>query len=213
MDPAGPVSPHGMTGDGPQADRGGRMDAMRSDALANRRDLVSAASGLLAEQGAGMSLRAVAQAAGVGVGTLYRHFPSRVDLLTAVLEDVVERLTAHLERFIEGDEPAAERWLRLSRALADEDLANLLAARDSLGPDEGPPPERMAEAERVIMALTDRAVDLARRGGLVADGVGGHDWFTGLLIVTRPPLPALEAYVSEQRDWLLRVYLRGLRPD
>ena len=38
------------------------MDGMRSDALANRRDLVSAASGLLAEQGAGMSLRAVAQA-------------------------------------------------------------------------------------------------------------------------------------------------------
>lgn len=186
---------------------------MRSDALANRRDLVSAASGLLAEQGAGMSLRAVAQAAGVGVGTLYRHFPSRVDLLTAVLEDVVERLTAHLEGFIEGDGPAAERWLRLTRALADEDLANLLATRDSLGPDEGPPPERMEEAERVIMALTDRAVDLARRDGLVAPGIRGLDYFTGLLIVTRAPLPALEVHLSGKRDWLVHVYLRGLRPD
>ena len=38
-----------------------------------------------------MSLRGVAQEAGVGVGTLYRHFPTRRDLLDAVLEDVVAR--------------------------------------------------------------------------------------------------------------------------
>lgn len=62
---------------------------MRADARANRQDLLAAAGRLIATQGAAMSLRGVAQEAGVGVGTLYRHFPTRRDLLDAVLEDVV----------------------------------------------------------------------------------------------------------------------------
>ncbi|MCT1815334.1 MULTISPECIES: TetR/AcrR family transcriptional regulator [Micrococcus] len=64
---------------------------MRADARANRQDLLAAAGRLIATQGAAMSLRGVAQEAGVGVGTLYRHFPTRRDLLDAVLEDVVAR--------------------------------------------------------------------------------------------------------------------------
>ncbi|MPZ04530.1 helix-turn-helix transcriptional regulator, partial [Micrococcus luteus] len=75
---------------------------MRADARANRQDLLAAAGRLIATQGAAMSLRGVAQEAGVGVGTLYRHFPTLRDLLDAVLEDVVARTGGILQAFLDG---------------------------------------------------------------------------------------------------------------
>lgn len=185
---------------------------MRSDARANRQDLVEAASRLLAEHGPGMSLRAVAQSAGVGVGTLYRHFPARRDLLAAVLEKVVARLESIFLEFLAGEAPIRGRWDRLARELAAEDLGSLLGARDALSPQDCPPEEVMDEAEARILALADRAVARAAEAGLVADGVTGADYFSGLLVVTRPPLPGLQAYLTVTQEWLVDVYLRGLRP-
>jgi len=164
---------------------------MRSDALANCRHLVAAASRLVAEQGPDASLRAVAQAAGVGVGTLYRHFPSRRALLTAVLERVVERLETLLRGFVEGTGPVAERWEALARGLAAEDLASLLAAQERMQEEDTPPAEAMGRAE---------------------DDVTGRAYMNGLIAVTRPPLPALESCRDDLEDWLLTVFLRGLRP-
>ncbi|GGU08186.1 TetR/AcrR family transcriptional regulator [Nocardioides albus] len=61
----------------------------RSDAVRNRDLLVSAAREILAEQGLDAPMSAVAKRAGVGQGTLYRHFPDRLTLATAVLEENV----------------------------------------------------------------------------------------------------------------------------
>jgi len=57
---------------------------MRADAQRNRQRLLEAAREVFDEQGAAASLDAVAKKAGVGVGTLYRHFPNRFDLVEAV---------------------------------------------------------------------------------------------------------------------------------
>lgn len=61
----------------------------RSDAVRNRDLLVSAAREVLAEQGLDAPMSAIAKRAGVGQGTLYRHFPDRLTLATAVLEENV----------------------------------------------------------------------------------------------------------------------------
>ncbi|MFI5626551.1 TetR family transcriptional regulator [Nocardioides sp. NPDC051685] len=61
----------------------------RSDAVRNRDLLVAAAREVLAEQGLDAPMSAVAKRAGVGQGTLYRHFPDRFTLATAVLEENV----------------------------------------------------------------------------------------------------------------------------
>lgn len=66
----------------------------RSDAQRNRARLLAAARELLAEQGVEVSLREVARRAGVGVGTLYRHFPTREELVDAVLEDAFDEFLA-----------------------------------------------------------------------------------------------------------------------
>lgn len=77
----------------------------RKDAQRNRARLIAAARDLLASKGVDVSVRDVARHAGVGVATLYRHFPAREDLVDAVLEDAFEELIALAESAL--DEPRA----------------------------------------------------------------------------------------------------------
>ena len=185
---------------------------MRADARANRQDLLAAAGRLIAIQGAAMSLRGVAQEAGVGVGTLYRHFPTRRDLLDAVLEDVVAGIGGILQAFLDGTGGAEARWRRLAEDLGAVNLASLAAARDDFDPADRPPEALIAEAERVILELADQVVAEARRAGLVGPDVTGADYLFGLLMVTRSPECELPGHGPGQRRWLLDTYLRGLRP-
>ena len=65
---------------------------MRADARRNRDKLLAAAGEVFADAGADASLEAVARRAGVGVGTLYRHFPNRDALVEAVYRNEVDQL-------------------------------------------------------------------------------------------------------------------------
>ncbi|MFD8597590.1 TetR/AcrR family transcriptional regulator [Kitasatospora sp. NPDC059646] len=67
--------------------------APRSDAQRNRRAVLAAAEEVFAAGGPGASLNEVARRAGVGPGTLYRHFPGRGPLLAALVADRIDRLT------------------------------------------------------------------------------------------------------------------------
>lgn len=58
----------------------------RSDALANRRRLIAAARDLFAERGPAVEMKEIAEAAGVGIGTIYRNFATKEDLLAAIVE-------------------------------------------------------------------------------------------------------------------------------
>jgi len=72
--------------------------AERVDVRRNRVRLLEATRRLFARQGVDVSVREIATEAGVGVATLYRHFPSRDGLVDAVLEDAFEELVAAGER-------------------------------------------------------------------------------------------------------------------
>jgi len=65
---------------------------MRADARRNREKLLAAATEVFAEAGTDASLEEVAKRAGVGIGTLYRHFPTRAALVEAAYRNEVERL-------------------------------------------------------------------------------------------------------------------------
>jgi AcrR family transcriptional regulator len=77
----------------------------RVDAKRNRERLVAAARELFASGGVEVSVREIARHAGVGVGTLYRHFPTREDLIDAVLEDAFEELIAVAEAALADADP------------------------------------------------------------------------------------------------------------
>jgi len=79
--------------------------AARSDVRRNRERLVAAARELFATAGLDVPAREVARNAGVGVGTLYRHFPTREDLVDAVLEDSFQQLIGIAEAALAEADP------------------------------------------------------------------------------------------------------------
>ena len=80
---------------------------MRADARKNYDLLIEVARDVFVEQGAEASLRDIARRAGVGMGTLYRHFPNRDSLLEALLRSRFAALTARAESLLLAADPAA----------------------------------------------------------------------------------------------------------
>jgi AcrR family transcriptional regulator len=118
----------------------------RRDARANRRRLLDAARAALAEHGPGVSVNEVARAAGVGVGTLYRKYPTKADLLLALLLEIHGELSAAIAEKTAGaaDSEAELRGLIEAHlevmgrigpidALLRREAAGLVAA---VGPEE-----------------------------------------------------------------------------
>ena len=141
----------------------------RADALRNYEKLIAAARDAFADAGSATSLEEIARRAGVGIGTLYRHFPTRQDLLEAVYVEEVERLCRSADDL--ADLPPWEAliawlhrfvgYLATKRALAEE----LLAYLDRDAPvfrgcrtaffEAGEPLLRRAQDAGVVRADTD----------------------------------------------------------
>ena len=87
----------------------------RADAQRNRMRLLETAKAAFAEKGSAASLDEIAKVAGVGAGTLYRHFPTRDALIEAVYRNETEQLVAAAARLVEARAPAAalREWLLL----------------------------------------------------------------------------------------------------
>jgi AcrR family transcriptional regulator len=87
----------------------------RADAERNRVRLLETAKAAFAEKGPGASLDEIARIAGVGAGTLYRHFPTRDALVAAVYRNETEQLVAAADRLAETHPPvtALREWLLL----------------------------------------------------------------------------------------------------
>ena len=88
------------------------MDNLRADARRNREGLLSVAGDAFRRDGVGASLDEIARAAGVGIGTLYRHFPTRNDLVAALVQVDLERV-AQLADELRADESSdvLARWI------------------------------------------------------------------------------------------------------
>lgn len=112
---------------------------MRADARRNYERIVTSAQEAFAEQGPDAPLEEIARRAGVGIGTLYRHFPSREVLVEAVYRSSIEQLSARAHSLLEthsGTE-ALEIWLReqVQWVMDNRSLATTLKA----GMDKGSP--------------------------------------------------------------------------
>jgi AcrR family transcriptional regulator len=86
--------------------------ALRSDAQRNRERLLEVAHAAFEEHGVDASLDDIARRAGVGIGTLYRHFPTRDSLIESLISTDIERLVTLAERFVADDVvDGLELWL------------------------------------------------------------------------------------------------------
>lgn len=116
---------------------------LRADAQRNRDKLLAAAAAQFASAGTDSSLEAVAKAAGVGVGTLYRHFPTKDALLAAVYRQEVEGLHAAATELLRANPPDEALALWLDRFVAyaatkrgmGEALRKLVTSSEGIGID------------------------------------------------------------------------------
>ncbi len=92
--------------------------ARRADAVRNRTTILKAAKQLVTEKGTAVAMGEIARAAGVAVGTLYRHFPNKADLLAAVVNEYVEALA--------DDAQSAWERVEAGRSDADRELLGFL---------------------------------------------------------------------------------------
>jgi len=148
---------------------------MRADARKNYDHLLAVAREVVTEQGADASLRDVARRAGVGLGTLYRHFPTREALLEALLRASFDELTARagkLETSGSADD-ALVSWLREAVAVA-HNYSGVVASMVAAIAD----PDSALHASCVTMrAAGTRLLARAQAEGMARTDIDGADLF------------------------------------
>ena len=162
------------TGKRPSASRKPpKAGELRADAQRNREKLIEAAAPAFAEYGTNASLEEIARRAGVGIGTLYRHFPTREHLVEVVYSHEVEQLLALADELAEREAPdvALEQWmLRLvgyiatKRGMGDS-LRQLYASNSQL----------FAKASGLMPKTLQRLVEAAADAGLIRRDIQSAD--------------------------------------
>ena len=104
---------------------------MRVDARRNRQAVIEAARKRMAADGLDAQMTEIARAAGVGVGTVYRHFPTKDDLIEALAQDRFRRLAEFARDAIADADPGPAEDLALSEVMRDRPEA-MRAAADSV---------------------------------------------------------------------------------
>jgi AcrR family transcriptional regulator len=181
---------------------------MRADARRNYRRLVAAAAAAFAERGPDASLDDIARRAGVGPGTLYRHFPTRQALLEAVYRDQVEALCARAYELGDTLPPgeALAAWLRSVAGYVT--TKRELAAALMSGPGERQP-EVFATAKRAMREAGTALVRRAQEAGEIRGDVEVGD----VLKLGHAIAMAAEHAPDgpDQADRLLGLVMDGLR--
>ena len=179
----------------------------RADAERNRERILEVAKEAFARYGATASLDDMAKQAGVGPGTLYRHFPTREELLQSVYRSELEKLAAAEQRFAQTMPPmeALRAWLLL--------FVDAIAAKQLIAPALNTllgDPKKVFEASyakmhQAIRALVKRAVE----SGDIRKGLDPIDLLRALVGVSN---------VATSPDWkqsakrLVDILIAGSRP-
>ena len=176
----------------------------RADARRNYDRLVAAARAELREHESGASLEDIARRAGVGIGTLYRHFPTRLDLLEAVYREDVEALATHAETLRATTSPweGLERWLSFFIDYAATKRALFHELVEAVGKDS----ELLTHSRQVITESLTAMLTRAQEAGAARPDVQPTDLMR--LVGGCTMMGILEA---EQRERLLRIVLDGIR--
>ena len=187
--------------------------AVRADARASRAEILRAARSRYAARGTDASLRSIAAEAGVGIATLYRHFPDQQALVMGIVGEVrTEVLAASTDAQERWAADPADAWTTFVRRLAQMRLGALLPRLAGELRPLDLPEEAMAYRQEGMAAITT-VLHLAQEAGLVRLDVKPLTFHVGLALITRPmPEEAIDL-LPDVSDWLVEVYLRGLRPD
>jgi AcrR family transcriptional regulator len=179
----------------------------RTDALRNRERILEVAKAAFTREGANASLEEIAKQAGVGAGTLYRHFPTRDVLIEGVYRNEVEKLVGAAARFAETMSPieALRSWMLL--------LVDYIAAKHIIAPAlnsiVGGPSKLYEGSRSTIHDAIDELVKRAKKSGDLRRDLDAYDLLRALIGVS---------HVGSGADWqqsarrLVDILIAGSRP-
>jgi AcrR family transcriptional regulator len=184
---------------------------LRADARRNRDLIVTSARAAFQERGPDASLEEIARGAGVGIGTLYRHFPTRHELLDTVFRDSVDALCARATELSETATPeeAFVSWLHaaLEHAMTYQSLAASLMITE-MG-DDLPADKCATSACTQLRATAEQQVAIAQDAGVIRRDVDADDIVRLVNAIALTTEDAADS--SEISDRLFTLMVDGLR--
>jgi AcrR family transcriptional regulator len=185
-----------------------RAENLRADAARNRATLLAAATRAFAASDEEPSMRAIAREAGVGVATLYRHFPTREALVDAVYQDQVERLTTGAADLLAAHPPA--RALRLWMDLFGDWLATKHGMTETLMALIDAGEISLAHTRGELLAAIAAILEAGSAAGDIRPDVSAEDVSASILgifaVASKPER-------RPQAERLLNLLMDGLRPQ
>ncbi len=183
--------------------------ALRADAARNRERIIDAAIELFAERGYEASTAEIAARAGVGEATLFRRFPTKEDLITAIVSMMLEEAAAVAASCLEEEDPwrGVERFLYEMADRASQDHGISDANKEACMASHA-----LAGERRRVLDLTAQLVKRAQAAGVLRDDVAGQDlmFLMGAVAsVSEVPFPGLRPDLWKR---YLGIVLDGLRP-
>jgi AcrR family transcriptional regulator len=179
----------------------------RSDAQRNRARILEVAKEAFTRFGADASLDDIAKQAGVGAGTLYRHFPTRDALIEAVYRSEVEKLAGAARKMAETVPPmeALRSWMLL--------LIDYIGAKHIIAPAlnslVGGPARLYEDSRSLIQGAIDELVKGAKKSGDVRTDIDATDLLRAMIGIS---------HVGTGHDWqqsakrLVEILIAGSRP-
>jgi AcrR family transcriptional regulator len=179
---------------------------LRADAARNRARVLEVAYETFAAEGLAVPIDEIARRAGVGAGTVYRHFPTKEDLYRAVVKDRIEQIVDSGRALLSTDEPdrALFTFLRsmiLDWGATDQGLVDALAG---LGVDIN---SAAPDAEEAFLGLLGDLLRASQAAGTVRRDLDVPD-VKALLVGAQ----AMQGYRRDAAERLTEVFLDGLRP-
>ncbi|OBG30802.1 MULTISPECIES: TetR/AcrR family transcriptional regulator [Mycolicibacter] len=174
---------------------------LRADAARNRARVLEVAYETFAAEGLSVPIDEIARRAGVGAGTIYRHFPTKEELFQAVVKDHIRRLVDGGYALLESDGPgeALFSFLRSMVRWGAKDRG-VVEALAGLGIDVG------QEAEGAFLALLGELLRSAQDAGTARRDIGARE-VKSLLVGCQ----AMESYNPESAERVTGVVIDGLR--
>src|SRR5580692_11564525 len=180
---------------------------LRADAQRNRQRVLDVAQEVFASEGLAVPIDEIARRAGLGVGTLYRHFPTKEALFEAIVVGRMEQLVDEARAGAKARDPGAAFFGFLSRMVEEGSAKkDFLTALAGTGIDL----DRIAAIKQRMKRAVAILVERAQSAGAVRTDVGAGD----VLTLVMGTVGAADRHGAEpaERKRLLKVIFDGLRP-
>jgi AcrR family transcriptional regulator len=181
---------------------------LRADARRNREKVLAAARAVFAEQGVDAQMDDVARRADVGVGTVYRHFPTKEALLNALTDELFAVIAVHTRTLLTLDDPweafTRALWFGAEKTAGDRAFTEIMAAQQKW-------PARTCPGKEDLLITVGELMERCKAAGRMREDAMVED--IGLLMCGVGSASQMEHPVPEAWRRHLAIMLDGLRAE